>query len=661
MLGFFPRLRLIAAAWLLAFGVGVLGAEEQPAEALDPLPRLAATFDSEPIALFGVRDIRSLNDKFAKTTFSALLSDPSYEHGAAALDRAVFQVFGASPRSFVAQHEKNLSGPILLALIPLPPEAAPAKKPVAGEAIDLRNAVLKLVVVAQVPAVESGTSMRQAWPKTESSFGALANATLKTIPDAEMPPNSKLPAWVTALEWPAGDMILRVQVPALADAAKAAAHDTKAFVEGYFLDAGNVVQKFDESGIRTLSYAVSLDKPQIFENLIVELADKNSSFKTLVSAAKEKPGSWEPLMTATSSDVDAAILVQSNLDPVSSEMPYLMQFFERYMRGRRWAKVAGATPEVLDPRRFKFITERLQGSFAISAHPAITGDLRLSVAAALKGTDVENVRTEFIKGLENVGASFETLMNARKIGGTPPLGAIFKNKGSFGSPLIGLTAGWAWLCSSTAAYQELTDSFRNLHTLAGREQKRAVLAKKVDAPPHPKDAPVLRNVPPKPPVADQPLPPAPGVEWTERDSVRIEISLDRVLKIGYAAWRLTSNEQPAIGGFKIPDELLPSPALFARSMGMLRAGLNRQGSRIELRSSSPIPGIAPGLLALLQAGAQVLSDARQFATEAQQKNETKAEQDVTPPDGKPEVAKPGEIAPLPKAARPAPPVSKETK
>jgi len=47
-------------------------------------------------------------------------------------------------------------------------------------------------------------------------------------------------------------------------------------------------------------------------------------------------------------------------------------------------------------------------------------------------------------------------------------------------------------------------------------------------------------------------------DWRPDDSVRAEVNLERVLKIGFAAWLLSSNEGPSIGYWKFPRHA-PSP------------------------------------------------------------------------------------------------------
>jgi len=163
---------------------------------------------------------------------------------------------------------------------------------------------------------------------------------------------------------------------------------------------------------------------------------------------------------------------------MGEDKAYAFQALERYLRGKTWTRVFGSKPEALDPARFNFLSDKMLGSFSITARAAVTGEIRLIVTSSMKGGDIEGFRDELLKGLEKAGGVFETLKGARKIGGTLPLGASFRGRGQFASPVIGLTNGWAWLCSSSIAYQELTDAFKNGKTFATREKKKTAAAAK---------------------------------------------------------------------------------------------------------------------------------------------------------------------------------------
>src|SRR5207237_1159860 len=158
----------------------------------------------------------------------------------------------------------------------------------------------------------------------------------------------------------------------------------------------------------------------------------------------------------------------------------------------------------------------------------------------------------------------------------------FHGRGQFASPVIGLSNGWAWLCSSSIAYQELTDAFKSGKTLGSHGKKPTGAAAKAAANGEVQTA--------TPDIVSS------SEEWTDADARRVEVNLDRVAKLGYAAWLLSNgNEAPVIGGYKVPNELLPSPQVFARTLGRLRASASRRGTHLEFRSACVVPGITLGL------------------------------------------------------------------
>src|ERR1043165_4364300 len=368
------------------------------------------------------------------------------------------------------------------------------------------------------------------------------------------------------------------------------------------------------------------------ERLVVNLAEETSAFKTFVSGLREKAGAWDSIMAATPGDVDAAVLFQADFNSLGREQAYLFQALERYLRGKRWAKLFGEKPEALDSARFKFLSDRMQGSFSLTARAAITGELRLTVTAAIKGSDIEEFRNGLGTGLEKTGSTFETLKGARKIGGTPPLGATFHGRGQFASPVLGLSPGWAWLCSSSIAYQELTDAFKGARTLATRGKPRTAPGAAAKAA-EPTDAPAAGDS---------------NSGWSAEDALRVDVSLDRVLKLGYAAWLLSAgNETPSIAGHKIPSELLPKSPVFARNMGSLRAAASRSGLRLEYRSTCAIPGITLGLLAWMEDASEALTEGKKAAAQADKNVEVRAAREA---EGKTGRNPAGEAQPESKAA-----------
>ena len=383
-----------------------------------------------------------------------------------------------------------------------------------------------------------------------------------------------------------------------------------------------------------LVWSISFVGESINEQLTSDLSDEDSVFKKFIGAMRESSAiaSWDGLMAATPGDVDGVVMFQSDLSKLGEDLPHVFESVERYLRGKRWTRAFGTKSEALDPARFKYLISRMQGSFGVVAKPAITGELRLTVTSSIKtkpteekpepgdpykGNDTEKFRDELLKGLETTGAKFETLIGARKIGGALPLAAAFHGRGQFAAPVIGLSPGWAWLCSSSVAYQELTDAFKTGKTLAAREKKRAA-----------------NSAPDKNPAGAQAnpnMPPASVLnEWGPEDALRAEVNLDRVLKIGYAAWLLGNNDGPAIGNHRVPSELLPPPQVFSRALGRLRASANRTGKRVECRSSCAFPGVTLIMLGMLQDASESISTGRRLAADAKKAAPTIEEEPEAP-------------------------------
>ena len=535
----------------------------------DPLPRFVAAFDSEPLALIACRDARALSEKFGATTLAKMLADPTYGAGMASIESRIAGLFGASVTDVWPLVERSVGGPIAIALLP-------------GRSGDENGAPMRLVILVQVPLAETGEALKQQMPKAPFNGSLLSAAEFKTVAARELPAEDKLPAWVTQSAWPQGDIVLRVLPRKLCATVRPLAKQNRPGINNLAADISPLIAEIEGSGIDALSWGIACKGEILVERLAVDVADENSPFKKLSGAIREKVAAWDGLMAATPSDVDAAVLVQSDLAQLGDDRPYMFQSVERFLRGKRWSKAEGTQAEAIDPARFKFLTDRMQGSFSLVARHAITAELRLTLATSIKGADVEVFRGELVKGLEKSGALFESLIGARKIGGALPLGAAFHGRGQFAAPVIGLCPGWAWLCSSSVAYQELTDAFKAQKTLATREAKRA----KAEATPE-NGAPL-------------------SDDWTPEDSIRAEINLDRVFIIGYTAWLLSSNEGPTIGTWKVPSDLLPQAKMFSRALGKLRLSASRTGSRLEARSSCVFPGVTLFSLGMLQDASEAI-------------------------------------------------------
>ncbi len=659
-------LRSIVSAALLAAAVSAapIRSEDAKPPAEDTLPRLIATLDAEPLALIACRNARELSEKFSATALSKMINDPQYERGAQYIESRIAELFGASPRTVLPEFVKAVSGPLVLALLPGKPATPDDKNPPLRVVflVQVNEAEVAPLVTQQWPALSLmvNSFMKSLWPAgnqaaADAPAALLTPAELKIVSTAELPLLSKFPEWVARSAWPKGEVVVRARPIQICAAARPQLKQGKPGSEKLPGEPSTIVDLIDGSGIDVLVWGLAFNGELLGEQLMLDIGAEASTFKTFVGAIRETVAPWDGLMSATAGDVDAAVLIQSDLAALGNDQPYVFQALERYLRGKRWAKVVGAKPEALDPARFKFLTDRMQGSFGIVAKPAITGELRLTLTSSIKAhkvesnkeTDTELFRDELIKGLGKVGAVFETLIGARKIGGALPLGAAFHGRGQFAAPVIGLSPGWAWLCSSSVSYQELTDAFKNGKTLAAREKKRAANAAAANGPPVPPNGE---------PIAEKAVVHAipPANDWSAEDALRAEVNLDRVLKIGYAAWLLSANEGPALAGYKIPNDLLPPPQVFSRVIGKLRASAIRAGNRLELRSSCAFPGVTLGALGLLQDASESIATGRRMSAEAAEFKKNNPDAETVPLD-KSKAEKPAKVdsATPAKAAPPA--------
>ena len=604
----------------------------------DTLPRLLATLDSEPLAFIAIRDVRTLSEKFNATTLAKMIADPSYDKGALLLESKLLEIIGANVRADWPALEKNFSGPLVLAL--LPPKApaaevvpvtpnAPAPAPSnlntnAGAPVTAEKP-MRLVFLALVAAPDVAGVLQAQWPKPMNPGTLIAAAPLTTADSAALPPLDKLPSWAAKLDLSAGDIVLYAQPLKLCDAARPLIKQNLPPVENLTPEYAPLFAAMEGSATDALLWRLSFKGDLLSERLSVDVNENDSAFKRILQTIKEKPGAWESLLAATPGEQDAAVLLQADPSALGNDLPFAFQAIERFLRGKRWSRTDGMKAEAFDIKRFKFLFERMQGLFSIVARPAITGDLRMIVASSVKGIDVEAYRAEMIAGLENAGAGFETFANTRKIGGVAPLGATFQGRGRFAAPVIGLSPGWTWLCSSSTTYLSFTDALKNGSMMSDAGKKSAAPTRKDPAKmsvnERAKIAALERlQVDPnvgQPETRDVAAAAKALGFWRADDVWRVEVNFEKVFKIGYAAWLLSSTEGPSIGAWKIPNDLVPSPQVFSRHLGSLQAAASRHERRVEMRSQCVFPGVTPGMLAALQEAAESVTLARNTAKEAQ--------------------------------------------
>lgn len=521
-------------------------ADEKPADDAT-LQRLIASLEIEPLAAVAVPDLKSLPDKFIQTAFNKMLRDPSYVKGVEAMRTVINGSIGADVAALWPDFSKKLSGPGVLAMLPSKPGAE-------GEP-DFR-----LVLQVLVPNADAARELAAQWPRVPPQSGTLLSMLrLQTVVPENLPDETRLPAWAHAKSWPQGDIALRVMPKTLGASLKQWLEKDHGEGMDFLALALHAIR--DEE-VERLAWGLKFQGELFSEDLAIDLAPiKDSAFARVVSTIRENAANWDGLMAATPGEQDLVLLSQSKFEELGADLPFAGQALERYLRGKKWARARGRTEEALNPNRFHFLFERVHGTFSVVAKPAASGELRLTLASALKPNPAsaegaaDALRNDFVKGLRGLGAEFEPIPDARKIGNAVPLGAKFQGRGLFGAPIINFSPGWMWLCSSSAAYQELTNAFKTGKTLST-------------------DATREKNGP---------------KVWRAGDAIRLQINLERVVNLAYAAWILSGEEGPFIGSWKVPGEFLPQPQVFSGRLGTLKTGVARNGNSLSVYALSAIP------------------------------------------------------------------------
>jgi len=580
------------------------GASEAPAKST-LVRRLLARLDTEPLMVIYADDPRALPAKFSQTAFGAMLRDPTYTKGAAALRAMVNQAAGADIPALWPDFSKMLAGPAALAVVP-------------ARQTEPTEPALRLVLLVTTHTAETGEQLLALWPKPAPQSNTLFSALrLQPVPKPQLLATDALPAWVAAREWPQGEVCVRMW-PRKLERALAPWFEEH---EGEGLEfVTHALELINGQATEYLSLSITANGESFGEALQVEAAAERTALTRVAATLKPRPGPWDALAAATPGEHDLVLLGQLDPAALGPDLPFAAQAMERYLRGKKWARSKGRFEEAFAPQRFDFVLKRTEGSFAITARPALSGDLRLAMTAALTDVepDMEALRAEVLKGLESVDAGFETLPDARRIGTVAPLGARFQGRGLFTSPIIGFSPGWAWLCSNAAAYQDLTAAFKTGRTLAAdqaREKKALQAAGKAE-------------------------------EWRQDDAVRLQVDLERVLKLAYASWLLSGGDGPYIGTWKVPGDLLPQPQMFNSRLGVLRTGVSRQGNVLKAHALSTLPGASLILPSLIFEAADTIENSRRFCQAALEPEKARTGEDARATPSAPIVVdpEPGEDA-----------------
>jgi hypothetical protein len=590
------KIFVMASCWIVLIGIFsrqpifAAHAEEINERAISAaaMSRLLGAFGSEPLIAVYTHNALNIPELFAQTNLSKMLYDPAYAKGFQTFQGILTKMIGTDLRSVCPEFSRHMSGPMVLAVLPRASDTPE------------EDGVFQIVLLVQAPNEGSAAKLKELWPKNVPPNSLLAFATLRTVLVKDLPEGDKVPTWaIHAVSFLGGAHVgLCVQPRKVGEKIKAflrqvgMVDDLKATFPG--------VNSFEHLGIERLIVSTTFDGEYFKDELHLELSgdEKTNTLCRLSRSLKEQPSKWDSLQTALPGGEDALVLLQLDPDSLGNDLPLACQAAERYLRGRRWARTLGKEAGALSLDRFKFLFDKMQGGIGIVAHPALSGDLRLVIATALKADEQQTFRDLLIKGFGNVGADFQTLMAARKIGASSPLGATFTSKGIFSAPIVGLSPGWAWFCSNSSAYQELTTAFKTGKTLAADLTREKNIEKK-----HISQA------------------------WRDGDALRIQIEMEKTIRLGYTAWLLSGSDGPFIFGWKVPGDMLPPPAIFAGRLGLLRIGFRRQKDTLDGYSSSVFPGTPLlGVWSLL-AMTDAIERSRSFATDAKNAAKTKVESD----------------------------------
>jgi hypothetical protein len=166
------------------------------------------------------------------------------------------------------------------------------------------------------------------------------------------------------------------------------------------------------------------------------------------------------------------------------------------------------------------------------------------------------------------------------------------------------------LCANSAAYQELVNAYKLGRTLAAehaRENKALLAAGKSPC-------------------------------WRDDDAVRLQLEFEKVAKLAYASWLLSGENSFGVGPFKIPAGLLPQPQVLNSRMGVLRAGMGRQGNVLRAYASAAFPGASLILPYLVYEAADTIDNSRRFSREASALEEEQTEPRASGPPEAPQEA-----------------------
>jgi hypothetical protein len=514
------------------------------------LERLLAQAGGEGLAALAVADARALPEALARCGLGRAVRDPEYVQGRAELLRMLNEAAGADLEALWPALRPHLAGPAALVLTQAAPDAAPG---------------FRLRLALAVTDAQAGDAVRLAWPRP-----APGDATLLSITDLQTFAAEQ--AGVQAAN--GGDQERNKSVVLkLSARPRALRRALAAWAAGRPEPPGWLPALTAESlsQVERLELETELSGAWCVEELRCWLAEgARGPFANLLNALQPDPKPWAGLQAALPGGQDVVVLVQAQLPALGLSLTTAYQLLERAVRGSKWSRTEGQSPQALAPDRFGFLTPLMTGVFGVAGHPTRSGEAQLLVVAATPGQPVEQVRQTLSQGLGRLGAAFETTREVAAIGPHAPLAARGRGRGFLPAPVIGLSEGWLWLCSSTAAYHELVAAFA-----PGGQTLAAELAAALSSP-------------------------GPEVPWPAPavSALCMRVNLPRVAPLTYASWVL-GESRPELFGWKVPGALLPAPGFLRKHLGPYAADVAWEKASLRVRARGTVPGGALAPLALV--------------------------------------------------------------
>lgn len=585
---FLQRMLLLACA-LSAVAVCAMAAE---APANEPLARLLSKLPNEPLAVVLFPDIRRLPAMLSASAAGKVYQDQQYADGREAARKLLKDWAGADVFALWDAAVPQVTGPVALVVAPAP---------------DGSGALHATLLLTAIDAPGADALQEAAGRLRAAAHSPLEGLRVLPLVAGELPAAPH--AWAARLASFSG--FLRVELRPRALHAALAAGEKQALPRWL-----GGLKGLADRDLERVSFESAADGPGFRDLARVEWAEGAAGTRVILAQGlRDNPKPWKGLMSALPGGQDVSLLVQSDFSALGEALPVGLQALERELRGKKWTRLHGEEEDTAAPERFTFLTSPLSGSFGLCGSPTLTGEARIVMAAATKGAKPDDLRGILAEKLALLGADFQTKDGAARIGEHAPLAAAFQGRGLFPAPVIGFSPGWLWLCSNTGAYGELVNAF------AG--------------------AKVLANDTLPPPLFQAPAPPdgAPTAATEAPSALRLQVNLNSVLPLVYAAW-LLSPEGPQIGSWKVPESLLPkNPALFNKRFGIFLAEAVREGRVLTAAARGPVPGGGLLPLALLAQCAEAVDDLKARRASALRERlklieELKTPAPAMPPEGK---------------------------